>query len=58
MEKSLVPTMEEISVKNARKVVEAMLIERFVKGRDVIGLGHRAEDGFCEAGAGGVPRQP
>jgi hypothetical protein len=33
MEKSLVPTMEEISVKNARKVVEAIMVERAVKAR-------------------------
>lgn len=38
MEKSLVPTMEDISVKNARKVVEMALIERSVKGRDITGL--------------------
>ena len=38
MEKSLVPTMEEISVKSARKVVEMALIERSVKGRDITGL--------------------
>ncbi|HLY40475.1 MAG TPA: phage major capsid protein [Terracidiphilus sp.] len=38
MEKSLVPTMDEISVKNARKVVEAVMVERAIKGRDISGL--------------------
>jgi HK97 family phage major capsid protein len=38
MEKSLVPTMNEISLKTSRQVVESMLIERAVKGRDISGL--------------------
>ena len=38
MEKSLVPTMEEISIKNSRQIVEAMLVERAVKGGDITGL--------------------
>src|ERR1700722_7205525 len=38
MEKELLPKMDEISVKNARKVVENMMIERYVHGRDITGL--------------------
>lgn len=38
MEKSLVPAMEEISVKNARSIVEAAMVERAVKGRDISGM--------------------
>lgn len=38
MEKSLIPQMEEISVKNSRRVVEAMLVERAVRGNDATGL--------------------
>jgi HK97 family phage major capsid protein len=48
MEKSLIPTMEEISVKNARKAVEAMQIERFVKGRDVSGLDTEQKMAFAK----------
>jgi HK97 family phage major capsid protein len=38
MEKDLSAKMDEISVKNARKVVEAMLVERSVRGLDRTGL--------------------
>lgn len=38
MEKSLVPAMEEVSVKNARSIVEAAMVERAVKGRDISGM--------------------
>lgn len=38
MEKSLVPTMEDISVKTARQVVEQAMVERAIKGRDISGL--------------------
>ena len=38
MEKTLIPTMEEVSTKNARKVVEAMIVERSLRGNDVSGL--------------------
>ncbi len=48
MEKSLRPAMEEISVKNARKVVEQMLIERYVKGRDVSGLDTEQKIAFAK----------
>jgi HK97 family phage major capsid protein len=48
MEKSLRPVMEEISVKNARKVVEQMLVERYVKGRDVSGLDSEQKIGFAK----------
>jgi HK97 family phage major capsid protein len=48
MEKSLVPTMEEISVKNARKVVEMALIERSVKGRDITGLDTEQKIAFAK----------
>lgn len=48
MEKSLIPTMEEISVKNARKVVEAIMIERAVKGRDVTGLDTEEKVAFAK----------
>lgn len=48
METSLVPTMEEISVKNARKEVERMQIERFVRGRDVSGLGDEQKKAFAK----------
>jgi HK97 family phage major capsid protein len=37
MEKSLA-SMEEVSKKTARQVVEEMAVERFVKGRDITGL--------------------
>ena len=48
MEKSLTPVMEEISLKNARKVAEAMQIERFVKGRDVSGLDTEQKMAFAK----------
>ncbi|HVB33720.1 MAG TPA: phage major capsid protein [Patescibacteria group bacterium] len=48
MEKSLIPTMEEVSVKNARKVVEQMLIERSVKGRDVSALDSERKIAFAK----------
>lgn len=35
MEGSFLFKMDEVSVKNARKVVEEMMIERAVKGRDI-----------------------
>jgi HK97 family phage major capsid protein len=38
MEKTLAPAMEEISVKNARTIVEQAMVERAVKGRDISGL--------------------
>ena len=38
MEKQLVPTMSEISVKTARQVVEQAMVERAVKGRDISGM--------------------
>jgi HK97 family phage major capsid protein len=38
MEKRLVPTMEEISVKTARQIVEQAMVERAIKGRDISGL--------------------
>jgi HK97 family phage major capsid protein len=38
MEKTLTPAMEEISIKNARSVVEAFAIERSVRGTDRSGL--------------------
>ena len=40
--------MEEISVKNARKEVERMQIERFVRGRDVSGLGDEQKKAFAK----------
>ena len=48
MEKSLIPKMEEISVKNARKVVERMLIERSVRGRDITGLDDEQKKAFAK----------
>jgi HK97 family phage major capsid protein len=48
MEKSLVPKMEEVSVKNARKAVERMMIERFVKGRDITGLDEEQKKSFAK----------
>jgi len=48
MEKSLVPKMEEISVKNSRKVVETMMIERYVKGRDITGLDTEQKISFAK----------
>lgn len=48
MEKQLVPTMNDISVKQARKVVEAMLIERAVKGRDISGLDTEQKIAFAK----------
>lgn len=48
MEKQLTPAMEEISVKNARKEVERMQIERFVRGRDVSGLGDEQKKAFAK----------
>ena len=48
METSLVPTMEEVSVKAARKEVERMQIERFVRGRDVSGLGDEQKKAFAK----------
>src|SRR5580698_11677278 len=48
MEKSLTPAMEEISIKNARKAVEAMQIERFVKGRDVSGMDTEQKMAFAK----------
>jgi HK97 family phage major capsid protein len=37
-EKKLAPAMDEISIKNARQVVEAAMAERSVKGFDITGL--------------------
>lgn len=48
MEKSLVPKMEEVSVKNARKVVESMMIERYVRGRDITGLDTEQKISFAK----------
>lgn len=48
MEKSLIPKMEEVSVKNARKVVEAMMNERYVKGRDITGLDSEQKINFAK----------
>ena len=48
MEKSLAPAMEEISLKNARKVVEMALIERSVKGRDITGLDTEQKIAFAK----------
>jgi len=48
MEKSLVPKMDEISVKNARKVVESMLIERYVRGGDITGLDSEQKIAFAK----------
>lgn len=48
MEKSLVPKMEEVSVRNARKAVERMMIERFVKGRDITGLDEEQKKSFAK----------
>jgi HK97 family phage major capsid protein len=48
METSLIPTMEEVSVKAARKEVERMQIERFVRGRDVSGLGDEQKKAFAK----------
>jgi HK97 family phage major capsid protein len=48
MEKSLAPAMEEISLKNARKVVETALIERSVKGRDITGLDTEQKIAFAK----------
>jgi HK97 family phage major capsid protein len=48
MEKSLVPTMEEISVKNARKVVETFMVERAIKGRDISGLDTEQKVAFAK----------
>jgi HK97 family phage major capsid protein len=38
MEKDLAAKIDEVSVKNARKVVEAMLVERSIRGLDSTGL--------------------
>jgi HK97 family phage major capsid protein len=48
MEKSLVPKMEEVSIKNARKVVETMSVERYVKGRDITGLDAEQKKAFAK----------
>lgn len=48
METTLVTTMEEVSVKAARKEVERMQIERFVRGRDVSGLGDEQKKSFAK----------
>ena len=48
METTLLPTMEEVSVKNARKEVERMQIERFVRGRDISGLGDEQKKAFAK----------
>jgi HK97 family phage major capsid protein len=48
MEKELLPKMDEISVKNARKVVENMMIERYVHGRDLTGLSTEQKIGFAK----------
>lgn len=38
MEKSLIPTMNDISVKTARQIVEQAMVERAIKGRDISGM--------------------
>lgn len=48
MEKSLIPKMDEISVKNARTVVERMLIDRAVRGRDLTGLDAETKTSFAK----------
>jgi HK97 family phage major capsid protein len=48
MEKSLIPKMDEISVKNARTVVERMLIDRSVRGRDLTGLDAETKTAFAK----------
>jgi HK97 family phage major capsid protein len=48
MEKQLGPKMDEISIKNARKVVEQMLIERFVRGGDITGLDSEQKIAFAK----------
>src|ERR1019366_9720277 len=48
MEKSLIPKMDEISVKNARKVVERMLIDRSVRGIDISGLDDETKKSFAK----------
>jgi HK97 family phage major capsid protein len=48
MEEKLAPKMDEISLKNARKVVENMMIERYVHGRDISGLDTEQKIGFAK----------
>jgi HK97 family phage major capsid protein len=48
MEKSLIPKMDEISVKNARQVVERMLIDRSIRGRDISGLDDETKKSFAK----------
>ena len=48
MEKELIPKMDEVSAKNARTVVERMLTERFVRGRDVTGLSDEQKKDFAK----------
>jgi len=48
MEQTLLPTIDESSVKAARKEVERMQIERFVRGRDVSGLGDEQKKAFAK----------
>jgi HK97 family phage major capsid protein len=48
MEKSLIPKMEEVSVRNARKAVEQMTIDRYVRGIDITALSTEQKISFAK----------
>jgi HK97 family phage major capsid protein len=47
MEQKLIPTMEEVSIKNARKVVEQMTLDKYLFGYDRTGLSAEAKKDFA-----------
>src|SRR5437016_5936492 len=47
MEKSLIPKMEDVSVKSARRIVDQMLAQRSVRGFDVTGLADEQKKDFA-----------
>jgi HK97 family phage major capsid protein len=47
MEQKLIPTMEEVSIKNARKVVEQMTLDKYLFGYDRTGLSEEVKKDFA-----------
>jgi HK97 family phage major capsid protein len=48
MEKNIIPKVDEHSAKTARQIVDRMLAERFVRGRDISGLDDETKKGFAK----------
>jgi HK97 family phage major capsid protein len=48
MEKDLLPKVDEHSAKTAKQIVDRMLAERYVRGRDITGLDDEAKKSFAK----------